>query len=159
MCSDIQTLSLKKIDDPVMIREFFAHEDISGPLSNDMGDDYNYIDSDTDYLGAYVNDELAGIFRVKSASKLNDKAHFAIRKHQLAHIREFCVKCIDWIFTENKAHRITLEIPDCWRERVNMALKLGFKYEGKARESYMKDGVMLDTHILGLLKEEYYGRR
>lgn len=60
-----------------------------------------------------------------------------------------------YFFKALKLNRMTSIIADDCRTAINLALRIGFKEEGLMRQAMLRDGKLLDMHVLGILREEF----
>lgn len=66
-----------------------------------------------------------------------------------------CREIAKWFFqTWPGSHRLTVVVPEIYHATVRLALKVGFKREGKKRQSQLMGGKLVDEIIFGLLVEE-----
>jgi RimJ/RimL family protein N-acetyltransferase len=71
----------------------------------------------------------------------------------LAH--DALVHVVEWLFSEQNVHRITLETYETNKRALRFFEKVGFKQEGVLREAVYKDGKYYNIISLGLLKREF----
>jgi RimJ/RimL family protein N-acetyltransferase len=62
---------------------------------------------------------------------------------------------VEWLFSEQNVHRITLETYETNERALRFFKKIGFKQEGVLREAVYKDGKYYNIISLGLLKKEF----
>lgn len=65
---------------------------------------------------------------------------------------------LDYGFVNLHMERITLDHFDGNKVAANLYSKIGFKYEGVARNACKKNGKYYDLHLMALLRSEYYGK-
>ena len=65
------------------------------------------------------------------------------------------VHVVDWLFSEQNIHRITLETYETNKRALRFFKKIGFKQEGMLREAVYKDGKYYNIISLGLLQKEF----
>ena len=58
-------------------------------------------------------------------------------------------------FKELKLERIYAKVFSINEGSINLLKKMGFKYEGTLRKSFLKDGVFMDDLFYSVLKEEH----
>lgn len=141
-------ISLKPIDDIDKIEKILSHSDMNCNFNGEL------LHENISYLGAYIDDELVGIYRLKDNAMIDCEIHFAMLKKAIEYQRQFCLKCIKHVFDLGYA-RITVSATDYARKMVNLVLKLGFILEGKKREACFYNGVFYDEYILGMLKRDW----
>ncbi len=62
----------------------------------------------------------------------------------------------DDLFVRHELNRVTAYIPAFNKQAIRMATIAGFRYEGELRKSFLKNGTFHNTHIYGILKDEFY---
>lgn len=135
-----------------IVESIYADEFIKEQYRNDLYQE-NYRDNpDFGYIGAYIDTELVGMFCCIDVSLIEIEVHPAFYKDSTIYSREVCKEFIKWMFEENNIYRITTMVMDFRRKAVNLALKIGFKYEGKMNKCAIRDGIWYDKHILGITK-------
>lgn len=85
--------------------------------------------------------------------------HFAvwgdIETRELFNLQKaFC----DDLFVRYEFNRLTAYIPAFNKQAIRMATIAGFRYEGELRKSFLKNGTFHNTHIYGILRDEFYKR-
>ncbi|MBU5485115.1 GNAT family N-acetyltransferase [Clostridium sp. MSJ-11] len=62
---------------------------------------------------------------------------------------------LDYGFLEMNLHRVYLRVFSFNEKAMKLYEKMGFKYEGKSRQSLFREGIWHDIIHMGILKEEY----
>lgn len=65
---------------------------------------------------------------------------------------------LQWLFSEQNVHRITLETYETNKRAIRFFKKLGFKQEGIVREAVYIGGKYYNIIAFGLLRKEFTGR-
>lgn len=101
-------------------------------------------------------DECVGIIYWTNMSKLIDAdVHLMFFDRKPAEKVELCREVARWFFTNNpQINRMTATLPQIYYATIRLAGKIGFKCEGRKRESQMMSGKMQDEFIFGLLAKE-----
>lgn len=134
------------------VEQIYNDEFVQEQYRNDLIK-YEYTDGENiSYIGAFVDTELSGMFYCIDVSPIEVEVHLAFYKEFTPYSRAICKEFIKWMFEENGIYRITTYVIDYRRVGVNLALKLGFKYEGCMRKCSIRDGVWYDKHVLGIVK-------
>jgi len=138
--------------DKETVEAIYNDEFVKEQYRNDLVK-YKYCDrDDVSYIGAYVDTELSGMFYCVEMSPVEIEVHLAFFEEFTPYARIICKEFIKWMFEENEIHRITTYVMDYRRVGVNMALKLGFKYEGFMDKCSIRDGVWYGKHVLGIVR-------
>lgn len=120
---------------------------------DDLTDCYKYNKNDNvSYEGVYIDNDLAGMFYCVEISAIETEVHLAFYKEYTVYSRDICKEFIRWMFEDNNVYRITTYVMDFRRVAVNLALKIGFKYEGFMRNCAIRDGVWYGKHVLGIVR-------
>ena len=141
-------IKLVSIDDIESIEKILSHPDMVCDFDDEI------VLPHVTYQGAYVNNELVGIFRLKDNAMIDCEIHFAMIKKAIEYQRQFCLLCIDYVFGLGY-ERITVSATDYARKMVNLALKIGFILEGKKRNNCIYNGAFYDEYIFGMLKSDW----
>lgn len=135
-----------------VVQSLYADDYIKESYRNDI-EEYNFsANSNVSYLGMFVDGDLAGMFICIDISPIEVEVHLAFYREYTVYSRDICREFIRWMFEENEIHRITTYVMDFRRKAVNLALKIGFKYEGLMKKCTIRDGVWYDKHVLGITK-------
>lgn len=134
------------------VNAVYQDEYVKEQYRNDI-EEYEFIEREgVSYIGAYVDTELAGMFYCVEISPIEVEVHLAFFKEFTTYSRAICAEFIRWMFEDNEMYRITTYVMDYRRVAVNLALKLGFKYEGFMRQCSIRDGVWYGKHVLGIVR-------
>ena len=60
-----------------------------------------------------------------------------------------------WVFTNTAAQKLITHVPAYNAVALRFALRNGFQQEGINRASFLRNGELLDQHLLGLTKKEW----
>lgn len=134
------------------VESFYKDEYIKEQYRDDL-DNFKYSYNDNvSYIGAYVDGDLAGFFYCVDISTIETEVHIGFYKEYTIYSRVICKEFIRWMFEENNVFRITTYVMDFRRKAVNLALKIGFKYEGFMNKCVIRDGVWYGKHVLGITR-------
>lgn len=109
--------------------------------------------ADHEYMGCFDDDELCGFFGIHGDTSTSAWLHINILKQHRN-------KAIDFVLEFYRAAlksgilKFNAKIPVCYPDVYKFAKKCGFVDEGLDRQSIIKDGEMLDRHILGMTRSE-----
>lgn len=107
------------------------------------------------YLGAYTGGELAGFLTFSPESSLVVTIHCNfIKKHRrLAH--KSCQKILSAFLSRfPDVLKYKAIIPVIYPDVIGFAKKFGFEEEGTDRQSFLKNGSVVDRKYLGVLKSD-----
>ena len=152
MRAELLPHTISYINDEILINSIYNDSYLKQHLEQD-GTVLEYFENEAvKHIGVYVGEELAGVFSVIEMP-VDCEVHMALKKEYAIYSRSFAMMVMDLLF-ESGFNRISTSVNDYARPVVNMLLKLGFKYEGKKRQAFIKNGILYDVHMLGMLKEE-----
>lgn len=102
------------------------------------------------------NDKIIGVIYWTSMSQVIDAdVHLIFFDRKPAEKLVLCKKVATWFFENNpQCNRMTATLPIIYSASVRLAQRIGFKREGRKRQSIMMRGKMEDELILGLLNKE-----
>ena len=69
---------------------------------------------------------------------------------------EECSQVLKWLFNKLKLHRANIEVPSITYSTINFIKALGFKIEGKRRDSWQVNGRYLDVIEFGILDSDVF---
>lgn len=112
------------------------------------------------YIIQYQNIDI-GYFRISQHSKLNRNLYIGADLHKdyrgkkLAH--PAYVEFLSFLFTKYDLNKVSLEVLSTNMRACNLYTKLGFIQEGIKRQEVLKHSTYVDSIIMSILKEEFYG--
>jgi RimJ/RimL family protein N-acetyltransferase len=149
---DASRIRFEAITNADIVNSIYNDEYVKEQYRNDI-EDYCYIDRDNlGYIGIYVDNDLAGMYIVFDISPIEIEVHIAFFKEYTVYARDISKEFIRWMFEDNDINRITTYVMDYRRIAVNMALRLGFKYEGFMNKCTIRDGIWYGKHVLGIVR-------
>lgn len=82
-------------------------------------------------------------------------AHLIFFDRKPAEKADLCREIIRWFFKHNpEFHRMSATLPHIYHATIRLAKKIGFKIEGRRRQSQLMGGRRIDEVMLGLLASE-----
>lgn len=147
-------IAVKPLDDKQALAALYAAPEFSvvahdhrpvGPISHPA----------VSYLGAYVDDVLAGCFLLIKASSLEIDLHALILRRFVRQSRDLGRLCIAHAFEQPGIARVTAYVIEGLESARNFTERLGFKQEGFRRDACMKSGALLGVHVMGLTRTEW----
>jgi hypothetical protein len=111
------------------------------------------------YFGAFVDDELVGVFLAIESGDVEWDVHAYLKREAVLHSRVLGLMFLALIFAKKPVNRVTAYILQGLDSAMNYVRKLGFVHEGVRRGALMRDGELIDVHIFGLTRGEYVSNR
>lgn len=139
------------------VMEILKDEELFNRIAED-GIRYSeyYPPSDHTYLGIVKDDLVIGFWwlHIDNGSTIN--IHCNIIKEHRKHGIEAGWLFLDYVYNEfpEDIQKLNCKIPATYPDVYNFTKKFGFKDEGLDRKSIMKNGALVDRHILGITREE-----
>ena len=134
------------------VNAVYQDEYVKEQYRNDI-EEYEFTDREgVSYIGIFVDGDLGGFFYCVDISTIEIEVHLAFLAEYTPYSRIICATFIDWLFENRKISRLTTYVMDYRRVAVNLALKLGFKYEGFMQKCMVRDGVWYGKHVLGIVR-------
>lgn len=106
-----------------------------------------------EYLGCFDDDELCGFFWLHGDTSTSAWLHINILKQHRSKAVDF-VCAFYQAAIQSEILKFNAKIPACYPDVYRFAKKCGFVDEGVDRQSIIKDGELVDRHILGMTKTE-----
>ena len=76
-------------------------------------------------------------------------------EHRGAKSEEFTIKSLEWLYNYAPMYKkVNVKIPSCYPHIERYAKRIGFKSEGVDRQSFCKDGKLVDQWAMGITREE-----
>jgi len=141
----------------------YTHEEVYPFISDDFSiprEKFKPRPSNSIYLKATLDDELAGIIQLDPQNGITVEAHFAFlpefqNKNLKRHIAlNSSLLAIRWVWNNTKFSKIIAMVSKNRKDVRRLACKAGFEVEGSSKNSYMKNGKLYDQWLLGLEKGE-----
>lgn len=112
------------------------------------------------YIINYANNDI-GYFRISQHSILNKNLYIGADIHKNFRGKKLAyyayIKFIPFLFKRYNLNKISLEVLSTNTRAYNLYNKLGFKQEGIKRQEVYKNGIYIDSIIMSILKDEFYG--
>lgn len=138
------------------IRAILRDEWIASRLTHDDGG-IDYCDHpDVEWLGAYVNGRMVGVFLLIRDGVEMD-LHAAILKRYRAHARTLGRLCLNHVFTDPGILRATAWVSEALPDARNYVQRLGFTLEGFRRDCLAIGGKPYGAYLFGMLRSERHG--
>lgn len=112
--------------------------------------------ADSYWVEVWKDDQIVGIVKWTGMAAIVDvQVHAMFFDRDLAGKVEICQRIAWWFFlTFPECHRMTATIPSIFHATVRLLKRMGFKEEGRKRESLLMYGNRVDEMIFGLLASE-----
>lgn len=102
------------------------------------------------FLAPIADDQVAGVFMVHSETPSIYVVHTCILPEFWGRAEEAGRELIRWVFQNTKCNKLVTYVPKDNRLAYRLAIAVGMQEQGCITESYMKNGVLIDQHVLGI---------
>lgn len=85
--------------------------------------------------------------------------HYLMWDHNFVLTKLVAKEAFDYLFFKRGVHHIVGMIPQHNQHAVRFAMSVGMRFEGEIREDVLYKGKYYNTHIYGILEQEYPSRR
>lgn len=100
-------------------------------------------------------DDIVGILYVMGMAQVIDcEVHILFLDRKPAEKVHLCKQVVVWVFERYPFRRMTATIPSIYYRTIKLAKNIGFKEEGRKRESQLMGNKWVDEVILGILRHE-----
>lgn len=107
------------------------------------------------HWGAWIGEELVGVFIAVRFSQWEVEAHIAILPSGLRSSRALARMFIAQIFGDPLIERITGYVTGTLRSAANFCRRLGFVHEGTRRSACRVNGALTDVRVYGLTRGDW----
>lgn len=143
--------AMRAVVDPIL-----THPQIAAKVGHDHRESGYISHPNVSYLGAYVNNELVGVFTIIESGFVEVDIHASILPAGIAEARVLGAMAVDYLFkTTPDLARITAYVIEGLETAKNYCIKVGFVYEGKRRDACLKNGQLVGIHVLGLTRKDW----
>jgi RimJ/RimL family protein N-acetyltransferase len=138
------------------VKEILKDEELFNRISDDSMTYERFTPSNDIYLGTFKDDKLVGFFWLISDNAITLELHIQILKDYRHLSTEFSNEFFGYFIDRfnGRINKLTCKIPVTFKDVYGFAKKHGFSDEGLDRESVIKDGKIVDRHILGMTMKE-----
>lgn len=137
------------------IREILTHPDIYARIAEDGSpsqEDYIPEMIGVAYILGIVDSEPAALMTYYPVSTITWECHVQVMpKYRKTHADEFAQKALQWAW-DMGCHKLMATIPVIYPTVKDFGLKHGFEIEGISKQSYLKNGQILDQWYLGKVR-------
>jgi RimJ/RimL family protein N-acetyltransferase len=144
------------------VRNQYANEYLHDSRTFDITGTKNwFLTTKPDYWMLLNEDNVIGYFRLSNYSSINKNiyigADIAPEYVGKGFAKPSYILFMDFLFKTYNLHKINLEVLSTNTRAINLYTKLGFKKDGVKRQEVLKGEKFIDSIMMSILKEEYYG--
>jgi RimJ/RimL family protein N-acetyltransferase len=146
---------LERTHDMTAVNAIARHPLVWPALCDDLTQDTTLPDlPDLTYLGVY-NPDLIGFFMLKMQNGICAEVHTCLHPDAWGKIALQAGRALLRFVFDCGIMKLVSSVPSNNSKALRFALSLGLKQEGVNRQSFLKDGVLLDQIMVGITREEY----
>ena len=143
---------IRETEDYALIRSIFCEPEIYDRIADDGSpkvEDFEPIQP-CEAVYYLTNDDNNALLFLHWKNCATLEGHIQILKEHRGCAMEFGELALKWIWENTEALKITVTIPDLYKDVLGFIKKQGFKDEGICTKSYLKNGILYDQIYLGL---------
>lgn len=149
-------MNLDRTHDMGLVRAVLAHPAIWPHIHDDGVKEPAPVDHASLYWMLVTNPDVAGVFLLHPHNTATYEVHTCLLPVIWgAQAKEAAQLCRAWMFTHTPCQKLITHVPAYNAVALRFARQCGFTVEGLNRKSFLRNGVLLDQHVLGLTKEEW----
>lgn len=149
-------LSIERTHDMAVVRSILSHPRVWQHLHDDGMQEPSPVDHEGFFWMLVADDEPAGVFLLHAHNTICYEVHTALLPRIWGTgANEAYQLCAAWVFEETPCLKVITHVPTYNLRALAFAERCGFCREGLNRASFLKEGKLLDRHLLGLTKEDW----
>ena len=149
-------MTIARTHDMELVRSIMSHPAIWPHIHDDNTQDCEPLDHEGFYWLAVSDGEPAGVFLVHATNSVCFEVHTCLLPRIWGQAATVAASlCKAWVFGNTDCEKIITHVPAYNQTALRFALRCGMKREGTNRASYLKDGKLMDQHLLGITKQEW----
>jgi hypothetical protein len=154
----INGVVIEKCVDAKLINSIITHQKIYQHVVDDFApppeefDCSNIVGSEGVLFLTPIQEKVLGVFMVHSHTKVLWEVHTCLLPETENKLE--CAKAlIKWVFENTTCRKLISWAPEGNQRAYDFAIKAGLVDEGVCKKSFIKNGVLLDQHLMGIGKE------
>ena len=150
-------MRIDRTHDMATVKAILSHPAIWPHIHDDMAGECRPLDVGGLYWLLVEDDEgPAGVFLVHAHNGVCYEVHTCMLPRTWgAQARQATHLCRAWMFQNTPCRKLITNVPAYNLLALRFAKRCGMTLEGINRKSYLKNGELMDQHVLGLTKEEW----
>jgi len=126
----------------------------------DLDNFIRYItNDDTLWLEIWKDRELVGIVTLEDLHRIIDfETHILFLDRDMTDKLPIVKAGVLWVFDNFPIQRMSVTLPPMYFATIRLVNEIGFKQEGRKRESLLLNGKWIDQYLFGLTRREAYAK-
>lgn len=147
-------MKIERTRDMGLVRAILSHPAIWPHIHDDGVEEPGPVDADGLYW--LLIDGGAGVFLLHQHNTVTYEVHTCLLPEMWGDkAKEATYLCRRWMFEHTPCRKLITNVPAYNLLALRFAKRCGMTTEGVNRKSYLKNGELMDQHVLGLTKEEW----
>lgn len=110
-------------------------------------------DSKIYILGWFEDSKLVGLWLGYPLNGITYQTHICISEgYRGGRVVRASIRAVRWMFDNSPCRKLVIFVPDCSTTVKIIAKAIGFEREGRLKNSFLRNGVLMDEIIYGLEK-------
>jgi len=151
-------IQMGRVFDPVLIKKTITNPSVYPHVSDDMSpapEDFSpVIDDGIFYVTATRDGEYKGLFMLHPINGVTLEVHTCLLPSARGAAYVYAKRLLSWVWENTAAMRVVTQVPANNRLARKLALAAGMTEYGLNPQSFMKDGMLYDIHLLGISRED-----
>lgn len=149
-------MRIARTHDMPLVRGILSHPAIWPYIHDDGVTEPNPIDHEELYWLLVDDGAPAGVFLLHPHNTVTYEIHTCLLPRTWGgQSREAAQLVLRWMFENTGCRKVITNVPADNPLALRFARRAGLKDEGVNRKSFLKNGVLLDQLVLGIMKEEW----
>jgi RimJ/RimL family protein N-acetyltransferase len=149
-------MKIARTHDMDAVRQILAHPSVWPHIHDDGATKPAPIDVDGVYWLMVDDGDIGGVFLLHPHNFVTYEVHTCLLPRIWGTGSMTAGKlALEWIFENTRCQKVITHVPANNPLALRFARRNGLKDEGVNRKSFMKGGVLLDQHVLGITKQEW----
>ncbi len=149
-------MNLERTHDMELVREILAHPAIWPHIHDDGVSEPAPVDAPSLYWLLVQADGVGGVFLLHPHNTACYEVHTCLLPRMWGAQATTATHLVRaWMFQNTPCQKLITNVPADNLLALRFAKRCGMTPEGVNRRSFLKGGVLLDQHVLGLTKEEW----
>jgi RimJ/RimL family protein N-acetyltransferase len=149
-------MEVGRTHDMELVRGILSHPAIWPWIHDDGASEPAPVDHETLFWLLVTDPHPAGVFLLHAHNHVTYEVHTCLLPRTWgAQAREATQMGRRWMFENTPCQKIVTNIPEDNALALRFAKRCGMTVEGVNRQSFLKNGELLDQHVLGLTKKEW----
>jgi len=135
------------------VAKILNHPKVFGMATDDTSPDPAVPDPDAFYI---IDDEESGVVRVDHVNGVCCMVHIAALPNLWGRTKDFAKEALDWGFRNTGYMKVLAMVPVFNLLAIRLCKASGFKVEGHAKKSFLKNWELHNQILFGLTKSDFY---